>query len=137
MDYGTDLMGSIQKIKGDIHGQNAQEVKGDQLYFENVDTVNINNKETVPLSLIEYILTYVIIYTIVGLLFLIGMTIYSAKIMNVGSIINPMWDIVFVGFGLFVTLSVAVLHWFIKTTTCRDCTYLVLPRLKSKVALGN
>ena len=96
---------------------------------DKVDHVTINNiSEKKDTKLIIYILGYLLVYTIIGILFLIGMAIYSTKIISGGSAINqnkimqaieadhslPMWDITFVVFGLFVALSLAVLHWFLK-----------------------
>lgn len=96
---------------------------------DRVDHVTINNiPEKKDNKLIIYILGYLLIYMIGGILFLLGMAIYSAKIISGGSAINqnaimqaievdhslPMWDIVFVVFGLVVVLSVATLHWFVK-----------------------
>ncbi len=96
---------------------------------DRVDHVTINNiPENKDTKLIIYILGYLLIYMIGGILFLLGMAIYSAKIISGGSTINqnsimqaiqadhslPIWDIAFVIFGLFVVLSVAVLHWFVR-----------------------
>lgn len=105
--------------------------KVDHVTINNISEkhVTINNiSEKKDTKLIIYILGYLLVYTIIGILFLIGMAIYSTKIISGGSAINqnkimqaieadhslPMWDITFVVFGLFVALSLAVLHWFLK-----------------------
>lgn len=96
---------------------------------DRVDHVTINNiPEKKDTKLIIYILGYLLIYMIGGILFLLGMAIYSTKIISSGSAINqnaimqaieadhslPMWDIAFVVFGFVVVLSAATLHWFVK-----------------------
>lgn len=133
-------MGPIQKIEGDIHGQNAQEVKGDQLYFDNVDTFLQNNHNcndvkvpdhvdtffqvNIPSAsktkkIWEYILSYMLVF-FVGVFFimLLGVAyiaLISGKFQTVNQKALTFMGIVFLG---FVTAS--VVHWLIKLPNLRQ-----------------
>lgn len=114
---------NVNEVKDDSAVVNN---KGSEINEQNIHINHINEVKNIKLRI--YILGYLLVYMISGLLFSIGMIIYSTKIISGGFAINqnaimqaiktdhslPMWDIAFVVFGLFVVLSIAVLHWFIK-----------------------
>lgn len=120
MDYGTDLMGPIQKIEGGIHGgQNAQTVEGDQVYIENQNNTVIMATENAPKKIWEYILSYILVFFVGAFFIMLLGVAYIALISGKFQTVNQK-ALTFMGIVFFGFVTASVVHWLIKLPNLRQ-----------------